>query len=82
MKSLRRFSAITVLTFAFALPAFAGEISTGVTEPPPPPSVTGQITTGVKGDAQTSGDISTPLASESSAMVTMLSLLQGVLSLL
>ena len=46
------------MVFAFAMPEFAGQITTGVTEPPPPPTspASGEITTGMTSDTQTSGE--------------------------
>jgi hypothetical protein len=40
MKCLRRFCFASVLTVALALPAFAGDIHTGVVPPPPPDPLT------------------------------------------
>lgn len=73
MKTLRQFCAVSVLTLALALSAFAGEISTTIV-PPPPPSVQ---------QATTAGEISTGRAGEITTMFTAsLNLLTSVLSLI
>jgi hypothetical protein len=69
MKTLRRLCAVFVLTLALALSAFAGDISTGVTEPPPPSQAT------------STGDISTGVTATDPATDIFLSLLQSLLSL-
>jgi len=82
MKTLRQFCVAFVLTLTLTLPAFAGEISTGVAPPPPPVSTSstapGEITT------MAAGDISTMISEEAttaSMTETALNLLQSVLSL-
>lgn len=62
MKKLRTLGATCVLSLMLAMPAFAGYIHTGVTEPqpPPPPASTPETanTGGLAGDISTGG--STP----------------------
>ena len=58
MKNLRRLSVALVFTLALTIPAFAGEIETTKTSPPPSqPSqtatVNGEISTGVTGQEET-----------------------------
>ena len=57
MKTLQRICAVFVLTLVLALSAFAGEMSTGFTDPPPPPdtqaATTGDMSTSVTGDMTT-----------------------------
>jgi hypothetical protein len=80
MKTLRQLCVASVCVFALAIPAFAGQIDTGIAPPPPAQTATvnGQIDTGLTGQEETgSGEASaTDLATE-----TALHLLQGVLSL-
>lgn len=52
MKTLRKIFAATVLTCALSLAAMAGDMSTGVTQAPPPPSVTGDMSTGISTTAE------------------------------
>jgi hypothetical protein len=40
MKHLRLSLAATVLTMAFSMPAFAGDMYGGIAQPPPPPTAT------------------------------------------
>ncbi len=83
MKNLRTLCAALVLVGALTLPAFAGEIGTGIA-PPPTPNATGEIGTGA-----TDGDIGTGAASEEADEATTpdsvteaaLLLLQSVLAL-
>ena len=82
MKTLRQLCVASVFTLALVMPAFAGEITTGVTSTPPPPAQTattdGEITTGVAGQIETgSGEVS----ATDSATVAVLNLLQTVLAL-
>jgi hypothetical protein len=83
MKTLRRFCVVFVLALALSLSAFAGDIHTGITAPPPPPQATstGEITTGVTGEISTgvTGDISTTATDPTTDI--FLSLLQSLLSL-
>ena len=76
MKAFRQFCAASVLTLTLGLPTFAGEMSTTVAQPSPPPNATtaGQtsITAADSGEASTIGSVTE----------TALSLLQSVLSLL
>ncbi len=80
MKSLRRLSVALVFTFALTLPAFAGEISTGIAPPQPVKTATadGDIQTGVTGQIETGSSEAT--ATDSVAEIA-LNLLQSVLSL-
>jgi hypothetical protein len=84
MKTLRRSCATLVLTLALSLSAFAGDMSAGITAPPPPSqSVQGDITTGVAGDmgAGITGEIQTGVTAIDPATDIFLSLLQSLLSL-
>jgi Spy/CpxP family protein refolding chaperone len=79
MTTLRRLCAAFVLALALALPAFAGDMSTSVVSPPPPPesqvTMQGQMDTGVAGETPnniTGTDPTTDL---------FLSLLQSLLAL-
>lgn len=83
MKKLQQFCAITVLTLALAMSAFAGEIGMpGVINPPPPPpqsSATGDIQFP---SITSNGDISVPdVVSLDPVTEAALSLLQSILSL-
>jgi hypothetical protein len=77
MKTLRRLCAVFVLGLALSLSAFAGEMSTSVVSPPPPPSqsITGEMLGGV------TGNTSTGLTATDPATDVFLSLLQSLLSL-
>lgn len=84
MKTLQRFSAAFVLTLALALSAFAGEIQTGVTAPPPQATAQGEITTGVTGEIQfpgVTGNIGTGVTATDPTTDLFLSLLHSLLSL-
>jgi hypothetical protein len=87
MKTLRRLCAVFVLTLALALSAFAGDMTTGVTAPPPPSTSqatsTGDIQTGVTGEISTgvTGDMTTGVTATDPATDIFLSLLQSLLSL-
>ena len=61
MKTLRKILAATVLTCALSLAVIAGDMGTGVAQAPPPPSVTGEMSTGNTATAETTvaGDIGT-----------------------
>ena len=79
MKNLKSLFTTVVLTLVLTLPAFAGQMTTTITDPPPsPPSATvdGQMTTTVTGQIGTG-------SSEAVDPVTQvaLSLLQSVMSL-
>lgn len=84
MKNLRQFCAAAVLTCALTLSAYAGDMSTGKT-PPPPPSVTsaGDMSTGKAGDMSTG--ISTTETTSNAALDPIAEaarlLLQSILSL-
>ena len=83
MKNLGRLFCAVVFTLALTIPAFAGEIETGKTSPPPSqPSQTatanGEIETGLTGQEETgSGEAS----ATDSATAAVLNLLQTVLAL-
>ncbi len=84
MKNLRQLSIAFVFTFALALPAFAGDIETGIAPPPPSqPSQTatanGEIDTGVTGQIET-GSVSEATVIDSATQAA-LNLLQSVLAL-
>jgi hypothetical protein len=81
---MRRAITISMLLLVLSVPAYAGEIPFGVTNPPPPPPAStsstapGEISTGV------AGEISTMISEEAttaSMTETALNLLQSVLSL-
>ena len=76
MKNIRHFCAAVTLTLILALHSFAGQIETGITDPPPPSAADGQIETGIAGQITTG-------SSEAVDPVTeiALSLLQSVLPL-
>lgn len=83
MKSLRRLSVALVFTIALTIPAFAGEIETGRTSPPPSQptqtaTVNGEIETGLTGQEETDSSEAT---AANSAMEIALNLLQSVLAL-
>lgn len=84
MKTLRKILAATVLTCVFSIAALAGEMSTGVAQAPPPPSVTGDMSTGNSATAESTvtGDMGTG-ASVTVDPITGIafSLLQSVLAL-
>lgn len=84
MKTLRKLCTVFVLTLTLALSAFAGEISTGITSPPPPAqATTGEISTGYAGEMTTgvTGDMSAGIAATDPATEFVLNLLQSLLSL-
>jgi hypothetical protein len=82
MKNLGRLFCAVVFTLALTIPAFAGDMQTTVTSPPPaqPQTATlgGDIQTGVTGQAETGSSEAT--AADSAADIA-LNLLQSVLSL-
>lgn len=75
MKTLRHLCAALALTFVLALPAFAGQMDTGITAPPPPPQ--GNMSTTVAGQM----DAGIAPTDTATAMEVALSLLQSLLSL-
>jgi len=86
MKTLRQLCVASVFVFALTIPAFAGEISTGIAPPQPPQTSTtngqvaanGEISTGLTGQGETgSGEAS----ATDSATAAVLNLLQTVLAL-
>lgn len=86
MKHLKRLCATCVLTAILALPAFAGEMTTGIVEPPPPPPVTtqGNMQAGYAGnmEAGSTGNIETTnITATDSATGIALSLFQSLLAL-
>ena len=82
MKTLRQLCVAAVFVFALAIPAFAGEISTGVAPPPSQPAqmatVNGEISTGITGQEETGSSEAT---AADSATEIALNLLQSVLAL-
>jgi hypothetical protein len=83
MKTLRRLSVALAFTLALTIPAFAGEIDTGKTSPPPSQpaqtaTLNGDIQTGVTGQAETGSSEAT---STGAATEIALNLLQSVLAL-
>jgi hypothetical protein len=82
MKTLRQLCVASVFVFALTIPAFAGEIQTGIAPPPSQPTQTatteGDIHTGVTGQVETGSSEATATGS---ATVAVLNLLQSVLSL-
>ena len=82
MKTLRQLCVAVVFTLALAIPAFAGEMDTGRTSPPPSQpqtaAVNGEIPIGLTGQEETgSGEVS----ATDSATEAVLNLLQSVLAL-
>ena len=83
MKSLRQLCVAVVFTLALAIPAFAGEMDTGRTPPPPSQpaqtaTVNGEMEIGLTGQEETgSGEVS----ATDSATEIALNLLQSVLAL-
>jgi hypothetical protein len=80
MKSLRQLTVALVFTLALSIPAFAGDIQTGIAPPQPIKTATadGDIQTGVTGQIETGSSEAT--ATNSVAGIA-LNLLQSVLSL-
>ena len=83
MKNLRRLSVALVFTLAITIPAFAGEMDTGRTSPPPSQpaqtaAVNGQIDTELTGQEETGSSEAT---ATDSATEIALNLLQSVLAL-
>lgn len=81
MKNLRRLSVACAFTLALAIPAFAGEIQTGIAPAPTQQQqAAGEIQTGVVGQIETTGSVSeaTPIGSVAQAA---LNLIQSVLAL-
>ena len=83
MKNLHRLCGAIVFTLVLTIPAFAGDIQTTVTSPPPSQpaqtaTLNGDIQTGVTGQAET--DSSEATAANSAAEIA-LNLLQSVLAL-
>jgi hypothetical protein len=78
MKTLRRLCAVFVLTLVLALSAFAGDMSTGITAPPPPS--TSQATTAGDMSTGVTGDMSTGVTATDPTTDIFLSLLQSLLS--
>jgi len=82
MKNLRQLCGAVVFTLALTIPAFAGDIQTGVAPPTPQPTQTatteGDIGTGVTGHIETGSSEATAVGS---AAEVALNLLQSVLAL-
>ena len=86
MKTLRQLCVASVFVFALALPAFAGEISTGIAPPQPAQTsttsgqvtVNGEISTGLTGQIETGRGEATATDSVTQAALT---LIQSVLAL-
>ena len=80
MKTFRQLSVALVFALALTAPALAGDIETGRTQPPPPPTATaqGDIQTTVTGQEETGSSEATAI---DSAAEFALNLLQSVLSL-
>ncbi len=82
MKNLRRLFCAVVFTLALTIPAFAGDMQTTVTSPPPaqPQTATldGDMQTGLTGQAETGSGEAT---AADSATEIALNLLQSVLAL-
>jgi hypothetical protein len=85
MKNYRKTVAVLVLVLLLATPAFAGEMQTGVIEPPPPPTANGEIQMGATdGEMHTGSVMHTGVTASSSTDIvteTALSLLHSMLSL-
>lgn len=85
MKTLRQLCVASVFVFALAIPAFAGEIQTGVASPQPAPTTgqaaaNGEIQTGLTGQIETTGSVSEATAIDSATQAA-LNLIQTVLAL-
>jgi hypothetical protein len=83
MKTLRRLSVALAFTLALTIPAFAGEIDTGKTSPPPSQpaqtaTLNGDIQTGITGQAETGSSEATAAGA---ATEIALNLLQSMLAL-
>jgi hypothetical protein len=82
MKNLHRLCGAVVFALAFTIPAFAGDIQTGVAPPPSQPAQTatlnGDIQTGVTGQEETGSSEAT---ATDSATEIALNLLQSLLAL-
>jgi FlaG/FlaF family flagellin (archaellin) len=81
MKNLRRLFCAVVFTLALTIPAFAGDMQTGIAPPPSQPqtaTLNGDMQTTVTGQAET--DSSEATAADSATEIA-LNLLQSVLSL-
>jgi hypothetical protein len=83
MKNLGRLFCAVVFTLALTIPAFAGDIQTTVTSPPPSQpaqtaTLNGDIQTGFTGQAETGSSEATAV---NSAAEIALNLLQSVLAL-
>jgi hypothetical protein len=82
MRQIRRLCAAFVLTFMLALSALAGDMTTGIVAPAPPPQQTaaaaGDMTTGYAGEMSTTSSATTT----GSTMQAALSLVQSMLSLI
>jgi hypothetical protein len=82
MRTLRQLSVALVFALALTVPALAGDIETGKTQPPPSNQTTatteGQIETTVAGQIETGSSEAT---AADSATEIALNLLQSVLSL-
>ena len=82
MRNLKKLCAACVLTIIFALPAFAGEMPTGVTAPPPsPPSDSSSATTQGNMEAGITGNMSTGATAVDSTTEAVLSLVQSLAAL-
>lgn len=86
MKYYQNTGAALVLALMLSTSAFAGEIHTGVTQPPPPPTANGVMQTrATDGVMHTDGEMHTGVAASSptdTMTETALNLLQSLLSLL
>lgn len=82
MTNLRRLSVACAFTLALAIPAFAGEIQTGIAPAPTPQQqqAAGEIQTGVAGQIETTGSVSEATVIDSATQAA-LNLIQTVLAL-
>jgi hypothetical protein len=85
--NIKKFCLAFALTVAFALSAYAGDISTGIASAPPRTSVAanGDISTGIAGQIEipvANGVISTTAPTSDSVLQAALNLLRGVMALL
>jgi hypothetical protein len=83
MKNLRRLCGAIVFTLVLTIPAFAGDIQTTVTSPPPSQpaqtaTLNGDIQTGVTGQAETGSSEAT--AANSATEIALNLLQSGVFS--
>ena len=77
----RKALAAMVLVLVLSLSASAGEIQTGKTDPPPPPTANGEMQTGAAEDATQTGEAAPTSEATDTVAETTLNLLQSLLTL-